>query len=263
MTPVDTYLSPLSEASHELPISPPATENSDVAGHEVKTLVVGLIAGLAYCSWPIGFLVNPTIAATALASELEANGQPFNWLFILLDCVAALATLAVLRLQWPTRSGPRERLLRTALLGYAVFGVATAIDSLIPVGCGSSPLTTCGANLKNFNWDDCLTGAAVLALFVAVTCVQCWSLTKLARRRPLLLALVITVIWSTCGLAYFAVHFSSHPAVPLQHLLLTLTSTVAVTIPVVIALTRRGIRNQYRHMQFESAEQRRALTDRP
>jgi len=62
----------------------------------------GLVAALAYCSWPIGFLVNPALTATGLASDLEAHGQPYSWLFILLDCVTGLFALVAVGLAWLT-----------------------------------------------------------------------------------------------------------------------------------------------------------------
>jgi len=46
----------------------------------IAITLVGLVAALSYCSWPVGYLVNPSLAATALASELDARGQPYSWL---------------------------------------------------------------------------------------------------------------------------------------------------------------------------------------
>ena len=69
----------------------------------IAVLLVGLVAALAYCSWPVGYLVNPSLAAGALASELDARGQPYSWLFILLDCATGAAALLVVRLTWPSR----------------------------------------------------------------------------------------------------------------------------------------------------------------
>ena len=50
---------------------------------------------LAYCSWPLAFLVNPSLAGNGLASSFEGPSQPFRWLFILLDCVAGLCIAIV------------------------------------------------------------------------------------------------------------------------------------------------------------------------
>lgn len=204
-------------------------------------MLLGIVAGFAYCSWPIGFLVNPSLAATALASDLEAHGQTYAWLFILLDCVTGIATLLVVRFAWPTRYAHDERLIRFALIGYLIFGVATAIDALIPVGCGSSALRSCSANLSNLNWDDFLTGIAVFALFIAAVCAQIWAVQKRSWEPHLIVSLVLIILWSGCGLAFFAVHFSSNPNVALQHVVLTLSSTVVPIVPAVIMLTRRRV----------------------
>jgi len=134
-----------------------------------------------------------------------------------------------------------DRLTRFALLGYALFGVATAVDAFIPVGCGASPLSSCGVDLNHLNVDDCLTGVAVLALFMAAVCAHICSVQKLSWTPALVVCFMITIIWSTCGLAFFVVHFSTRPDVPLQHLMLTLTSAVAFTVPAMITLTRYRI----------------------
>ena len=59
------------------------------------TLWLASAGALAYCSWPLAFLVNPSLAGNGLASSFEAPGQPFSWLFILLDCIAGLCIAVV------------------------------------------------------------------------------------------------------------------------------------------------------------------------
>ena len=55
-----------------------------------STTWLACAGALAYCSWPLAFLVNPSLAGNGLASSFEAPSQPFSWLFILLDCIAAV-----------------------------------------------------------------------------------------------------------------------------------------------------------------------------
>jgi hypothetical protein len=200
--------------------------------HDIEVLFAGLVAAVAYCSWPLGYLLNATVAGTALASDLEARGQPFSWLFILLDCVTGAATLAVAWLAWPTRGAETVRLSRFVLLSYAAFGLTTAIDALIPLGCGSAPLNRCSADLSHLTIDDYLTAVAVLALFVAAVGTEVLS----ARAQHLNLyfvgAVLLTAVWAVCGLVFFALHFSTNPEVPMQHLMLTLTSASALMVPI-------------------------------
>jgi hypothetical protein len=204
----------------------------------IAVLLVGLVAALAYCSWPVGYLVNPSLAAGALASELEARGQPYSWLFILLDCATGAAALVVVGLGWPTRGTGNTRWRRAGLISYGLFGVSTAIDAVIPVGCGAIPLNRCGVSLTQVNTDDVLTAVAMIALFVAALCVQVqatrnreWSLVSIG-------SLVVLALWSACGLVFLAASFSYRPAIPLQHLTLALTSAVVFVVPALSARRR-------------------------
>ena len=135
-----------------------------------STLYLAIAGAVAYCSWPLGFLVNPSLAGTALASSFEGRSQPFGWLFILLDCFAGLCTVIVsFRILHSRRSSrlPGWALV-LALFGYAVFGVASAVDAVVPLSCGASSAQTCAARLWPLTPDDLLTAIAVLGLFVAV-----------------------------------------------------------------------------------------------
>jgi hypothetical protein len=204
----------------------------------IAVLLIGLVAALAYCSWPVGYLVNPSLAAGALASELEARGQPYSWLFILLDCATGAAALLVVRLTWPTRGSVNTTWRRAGLVSYALFGISTGIDALIPVGCGSTPLDRCGVSLARVNADDVLTAIAMIALFVAALCVQVHA-TRDRSWNPLSISsLVVLALWSACGLVFLAASFSYRPAIPLQHLTLALTSAVVFVVPALSARWR-------------------------
>jgi hypothetical protein len=213
----------------------------------LAVLLVGLVAALAYCSWPVGYLVNPSLAAGALASELEARGQPYSWLFILLDCATGAAALLVVRLSWPTRDSANISWRRAGLVSYGLFGLSTAIDAVIPVGCGNLPLNRCGVDLSRLNADDVLTAVAMVALFVAAVCVQVhatkdrsWSLSSVS-------SLVVLALWSACGLVFLAASFSYRPAIPLQHLTLALTSALVFVVPALSSRRRsRGEASEVR-----------------
>jgi hypothetical protein len=176
-------------------------------------LVVSLLAALAYSSWPVAYLVNPSLAATALASELEARGQPYSWLFISLDCLTGVAALVVARLAWPKSGSTNDhRLVRVILIGYAMFGVATAVDSLVPVACSSVTLSSCGVDVRHLNSDDWLTAISVFALFVAV----CGGQLRVARLRawkPFAIgSFFIALIWTLSGPIFLVVSLSTRHA---------------------------------------------------
>ncbi|HVB05492.1 MAG TPA: hypothetical protein VNF07_04490 [Acidimicrobiales bacterium] len=201
-------------------------------------LLLGLLSGLAYCSWPLGSVVNPALASSGLASDLGSHGQPYSWLFSLLDCVTGAATvLASGLLLARRRDGDRPP--PVALAAYALFGLLTAVDSLLPIGCGESDLTGCGADLSRPNVDDVLTGLAVFALFVAALS----ALRRAAAAGPpptLLIGGALVLAWSGTGLVFLANHFSTRPAVTLQHLFLTLSSVLSFAVPALLVAARRA-----------------------
>ena len=204
----------------------------------VIVIVVGLLASLAYSSWPVAYLVNPSLAATALASELEASGQPYRWLFIALDCLSGLAALVVVRLEWPEKESAERRLLVLALMSYALFGIATAVDALIPVSCGTVSIHSCGLNVRHLSADDYLTAVAVFSLFVGVCGAQVRVARLLAWNLLSIVSLVIALGWSVTGPIFLAVSLISGPVISMQHLMLSLTSAVAFLVPALSLMSR-------------------------
>jgi hypothetical protein len=92
-----------------------------------------ICAALLYCSWPLGFVLNPHAMRSGLASELGAFGQPYNWVFIggdvlsgMLLVLAAGLLLHVYRLRGPAR---------LAVILLAVYGVCGALDAALPMRC--------------------------------------------------------------------------------------------------------------------------------
>lgn len=237
--PVDGDVRPEGDVVEPAPwISP----MSSIAGRgTVFTLCIAVAGALAYSSWPLGFLVNPALAGTALASSFEGRSQPFSWLFILLDCFAGLCTVIVcIRfLRSPRGSRRPGKALVLALLGYAVFGVTSAVDAAVPLSCGASSARACAAQLWPITPDDLLTGIAVLGLFGAVAIL----VVRMVRTR-LLLAVPATIAITTtgwCGLGIvvlFGSASSASSAAAAQYAFLTLTSLLALVVPVEATLLR-------------------------
>ena len=101
--------------------------------------ILAVLAGVAYCSWPLGYVLNPLVSAKGLASELAALNQPFNWVFIVTDVVAGVLVTAVSIILWRHDDGRKHHVV---LANFAVFGLLTAIGAVIPMSCEPS-LTTC------------------------------------------------------------------------------------------------------------------------
>jgi len=90
-------------------------------------------AALLYCSWPLGFWLNPAAMRAGLASELGAYGQPYNWVFIWGDIISGALLLwgaIVLIHTYKIRGAGRW-----SLILLATYGVCGALDAALPMSC--------------------------------------------------------------------------------------------------------------------------------
>jgi len=91
------------------------------------------VAALLYCSWPLGFWLNPLAMRSGLASELGAFGQPHNWVFIWGDIISGALLVVGCTLAWPTIG--KFRAARWGLGLLAVYGICGALDAGLPLHC--------------------------------------------------------------------------------------------------------------------------------
>lgn len=98
-------------------------------------LWLGIIAALVYSSWPLGYILNPAAAHNAFASQFEASGQPYNWLFIALDILSGVCLLICGGLQWLKSKSIASKL---SILSYMVFAILVIAAALIPFNCNSA-----------------------------------------------------------------------------------------------------------------------------
>lgn len=100
-----------------------------------------IVAALLYCSWPLGFWLNPVATRTGLASELGGYHQPYNWFFIGADVLSGVlllwAVLVLYRMLHPHKA------LRVCLVLLGIYGVCGALDAVMPLKCLPS-LQVCG-----------------------------------------------------------------------------------------------------------------------
>jgi hypothetical protein len=90
-------------------------------------------SALLYCSWPLGFLLNPAAMHAGLASELGAHGQPYNWLFISADIVSGIfLTIGSIAL---VRVYNLKGLGRRAFILLVIYGICGALDAALPMHC--------------------------------------------------------------------------------------------------------------------------------
>ena len=229
MAPVRALTRVLEQERRTVPAPARVSQRSRV------TLLIACVGALAYNSWPLAFLVNPSLAGSALASSFEARSQPFSWLFILLDCIAGLCTALVCIRELRPRQGrawPGGWLV-LALLGYGVFGMATAVDAVVPLNCGATSAQACASQIWPLTPDDFFTGIAVLALFAATAAVIVLTAMKPAAFRPHVpVALAATLLgWSALGITVLIWSTSGTLAAADQYAYLTITSILAFIVP--------------------------------
>ena len=168
--------------------------------------VLSIAAGIAYNSWPLGYWLNPAISRSGgLASELEALSQPFNWFFIACDVLCGVLVVIAVWLLWRQK---QERLRTFALVSFALFGLLTITDALLPMTCEPS-LTTCPS--LSHQPVLILHGVASIsaAVFLFVSAVLVWY--KQRRRRGATIMSILMVGWSLFGLASLYFFFTPGP----------------------------------------------------
>lgn len=200
----------------------------------VVAAVASCVAGIIYNSWPLGYLLNPLVSRSGLASELGAIGQPYNWVFIVLDIISgALIVLVAVLL----RNISTKILQKVVLANFALFGVMTALSAAIPMTCEPS-VTTCPPLLQQ-PWLIVHGGASILAslcLFVSV-CLTWWH----KRNQPG--ARVMSILlsgWTLFGILSVYFFFVPGPGYLAQRYYITLCSVWMVLFPFMIDGVRRG-----------------------
>lgn len=104
------------------------------------------LLALLYCSWPLSFLLNPSVGRHDLASELEAPHQPYNWVFIALDVLSGFGLFILCVMQY--RAVARRRRIKWSVICYGLFGLLAAAAALIPLNCDPTA-QQCGALIKD------------------------------------------------------------------------------------------------------------------
>ena len=136
---------------------------------------MALVSAIVYSSWPLGYLLNPAVSHSSLASGLEAIGQPYNKLFIAGDVISSLLILIVIWLLWHRLDKIKDRRwLHGVVIPVLIFSVGTIADALLPERCVPG-LQTC----PNFTqdhlllWHGIFSILASLGLFVSL-CLLWW-----------------------------------------------------------------------------------------
>ncbi len=203
--------------------------------------VIGLasLAGLLYSSWPLGYLLNP-VANRGLASNLQGVGQPYNWLFIILDVISGAIVCRVAWRLYKDFKPRRHNLIKTAIISYALFGVFTVIDALIPVDCAADEMQ-CGPLINHplVLWHGALSIASIA--FLTLSLFSVWWLVNRVRLSAWWVqsALHITVlVWLFFGFVTAVLLYLNKSSSLSQHIFILVCSLWTGTLPYVLHLER-------------------------
>jgi hypothetical protein len=189
-------------------------------------------------SWPIGYWVNRVTVERGLASDLEVPGQPFSWLFILLDIVSGALMLGLSIAAWGTR-GEKGAQRAGGLIGYGFFGLSTILGAAVPLSCGTgrAALLSCGTSADTYGWHDILGALGYLTLFFSLVGAMIRSYRGHAGWIVGPFVTAVGLLWCTAGIGFLVITLSHHREVTMQHVLLLLTTLVIGLVP--LTLERR------------------------
>jgi hypothetical protein len=161
-----------------------------------------ILGGLTYSSWPLAYFVHTGLAqSSTYASEYEASGHPWAWLFRLFDQVSGLFIGVGATLAWPAASRYRPRLpMRVSLVATAVIGYTLVLTGSLSVDCSDSngqcaALRRAGVkqswhDLAHHLISDSSGSAFTVALLALVVAVALGAAGPWSRRTAVLMALL-------------------------------------------------------------------------
>jgi len=205
-----------------------------------RAYLLAITAAILYCSWPLGYLLNPVVTHRhGLASELGAAGQPYSWLFDWLDITTCLLIFGVVYILTKVVD-IRDWWVRAVLIGYGAFAVLTILDAVVPLNCLPSS-GGCGDVLHNplIVLHGAMSVSASLALFISAIC--CWVLAFKSEQRRFH-QIMYAILWSYMlfGAISFVFLFVNGPGYLSQDYFITLTSIWIALLPfAVIQLTKK------------------------
>ena len=202
------------------------------------TTALAFLAAVIYCSWPLGYVLNPRVSDSGgLASELGAIGQPYNWVFIVGDVIAGVLIMIITGMLLK-KMLKRQTWLVAVLVCYALFGLFTLIDALLPMSCDPSIAKVC----PSIAHDPLLIVhgmASILAsVFLFLSALFVWW--QFRATPAAWFTSTIMVGYVVFGVASFIFFFVPGPGSLSQHYYITLCSLWAVALPVILLNMRKS-----------------------
>jgi hypothetical protein len=205
-----------------------------MAKKKLKTSLfyTSVVAGLIYSSWPLGYWLNPAVSMSSLASGLEAVGQPYNWLFILMDVISSVLVIIICYLLWRMYGRTvRARPIFIALVCLVLFSVGTIADALIPERCVPN-FQQC----PNFRQDHILLIHGIFSILASLFLFLSFCIVWFYQRRLIIMNVFLI------GYILFGLITGIEAVAPgnngnwSQHYFITLCSGCLICIPYAIGL---------------------------
>jgi hypothetical protein len=189
---------------------------------------LGLVAAVAYSTWPLGYYLNPKVGATGYASELAVFGQPYNWVFIIGDVIAGILIFVVVLLLWHWL-GKQLSTWHKWLLGlFALFGLLTILGAILPMSCTPS-ISICRAELDDWQMILHNTVSIAAGLAIYITAFMVWK--RYDRDERMLFMHVVMAALTTFGILSFFYAIIPGPAYLAQRYFLIATCTWIFVLP--------------------------------
>ncbi len=193
------------------------------------SLWLALAGAVLYCSWPLAYILNPVLERYALASQLEAPHQPFNWVFIGMDVLTGVVLVAAGALQ--LRRQHHHPVAYWIAWGYVVFGATAALAAIVPLDCDPE-VGTCGPLLRDpfvlvHGAASIISVLALLASLVLLAWLAYRSGVSPRGRQVILVTLVLWLLFGIGSLVELALHITGNL---MQDYFITLCSLSVVVV---------------------------------
>ena len=206
--------------------------------HTLTSLAV--VAAVLYCSWPLGSVLNP-VANRGLASNLEATGQPWNWLFTITDIICGVLVVWIAWRLYATIKRPRQQwLLSTAIIGFGLFGFLNAIDAVLPIDCVPTAMK-CRSALEDPYFITHGIASIASTNGLTITLVALWWIFLRARKSPELLLWTLNagmIVWFSFGIATGIFILLDKSSATSQHVFIVVCSLLTAAMPYLVNRAR-------------------------
>jgi len=163
-------------------------------------LVLPIIIVVLYNDWLLNFWLSPRLnQIIATVSEASAVGQPYNWLYRVLDTLFGLLILATIPLLMDLKKIYKDSWL--LILGYVFAGIDSIVDAWLQISCAPSLVKGCSfSNHASFSTSAHMIESLVAGTIIFVVPCVWWYLNRRSERSLLnQVSLGFVLVQIICG----------------------------------------------------------------